>query len=105
MYPTPLTTIIGLTFYTRLVSGSCNSDGAVWGGSFVTPSGRPGCSKPWGGKVLSELHHDAFEKWMRHLALGRLRAVLDFGQQRRLDPDATMRDLLGVGLRLADQRF
>jgi hypothetical protein len=42
---------------------------------------------------------------MPHLALGRLRAVFDFRQQRGFDPDAAMRDLLGVGLGLADQRF
>ena len=41
---------------------------------------------------------------MPHLALGRFRAVLDLGQQLRLDPDALVRDPLGVGLGLADQR-
>jgi hypothetical protein len=42
---------------------------------------------------------------MPHLAFRRLRQVLDFRQQRRLDPDALMRDLLGVGLGFADQRL
>jgi hypothetical protein len=42
---------------------------------------------------------------MAQLAFGRFRPVLDFGQQRRLDPDAAVCDLFGVGLRLPDQRF
>jgi hypothetical protein len=42
---------------------------------------------------------------MPHLALGGFGAVFDFREQRRLDPDAAMRDLFGVGLALADQRF
>jgi hypothetical protein len=40
---------------------------------------------------------------MAHLAFGRLRPVLDLGQQGRLDPDAAMRDALAVGLGLPDQ--
>ena len=45
-----------------------------------------------------------FEKRMADLALGRLGAVLDLGEQLRLDPDALVRDPLAVGLGLADQR-
>ena len=41
---------------------------------------------------------------MPYLTLHRLRAVFDFGQQLRLNPDAAVRDLLGVGLGLAYQR-
>ena len=41
---------------------------------------------------------------MPHLSLGRLRAVLDLGRELRFDPDALVRDPLGVGLRLPDQR-
>jgi hypothetical protein len=47
---------------------------------------------------------DAFEKRMPCLALSGLRPVLDFGQKLRLDPDALVRDPLGVGLCRADQR-
>jgi hypothetical protein len=42
---------------------------------------------------------------MPYFPFGRLRPVFDFRRQRRLDPDAAMRDLLGVGLGLADQRL
>jgi len=35
---------------------------------------------------------------MAHLSLGRLRAVLDLGGQLRLNPNALVRDPLGVGL-------
>jgi hypothetical protein len=41
---------------------------------------------------------------MTHLALCRFRAVLDLGEQFRLYPDALVRDALGVGLCLTDQR-
>jgi hypothetical protein len=37
---------------------------------------------------------------MPNLALGAPRPVLDLGQQLRPHPDAPVRDLLGVGLRL-----
>src|SRR5450755_2126841 len=37
---------------------------------------------------------------MAYLALGRLRPVFDLRQQRRLDPDATVRDFLRIGLGL-----
>jgi hypothetical protein len=42
---------------------------------------------------------------MPHLALGGLGAILDLGEQRRLDPSAAMRDLFGVGLAPPDQRL
>jgi hypothetical protein len=42
---------------------------------------------------------------MPHLALGGFGAVLDLRQQGRFDPDAAMRDLLDVGLGIADQRL
>src|SRR5450631_2032714 len=42
---------------------------------------------------------------MAYLALGRLRPVFDLRQQRRLDPDATVRDFLRIGLGLPDQRL
>jgi hypothetical protein len=42
---------------------------------------------------------------MPHPTLGGLRPVFDFRQQRRFDPDSPVRDPLGVGLRLPDQRF
>src|SRR5450631_2779448 len=42
---------------------------------------------------------------MAYLALGRLRPVFDLRQQRRLHPDATVRDFLRIGLGLPDQRL
>jgi hypothetical protein len=39
---------------------------------------------------------------MPYLALGGLGAVLDLGWQLGLDPDALVRDTLGVGLCFAD---
>ena len=40
---------------------------------------------------------------MPDLGLGRLRPVLDPGEQLRFHPDAFVRDTLGVGLGPADQ--
>jgi hypothetical protein len=40
---------------------------------------------------------------MAHLALTRFGSVLDLGEQFRLNPDALVRDPLGVGLGFADQ--
>jgi hypothetical protein len=40
-----------------------------------------------------------------YLALGRLGPEFDLCEQLRLDPDAAMRDLFGVGLGPVDQRF
>jgi hypothetical protein len=42
---------------------------------------------------------------MPHLALGRLRTVLDLGEQLRFDPDAAVRDALAVRLCFSDQRL
>lgn len=42
---------------------------------------------------------------MPDLALRRLRPVFDLGKQPGLDPDALVRDPLGVGLCLPDQRL
>jgi hypothetical protein len=44
------------------------------------------------------------EERVAHLAGRALGAVLDFGKQLRLHPDALVRGLLGVGLGLSDQR-
>jgi len=43
------------------------------------------------------------EEWVSHLALGRLGAVLDLGEQFRLYPDALVRDPFSVGLGFSDQ--
>ena len=42
---------------------------------------------------------------MPHLALGRLRSVLDLSKQLRFDPDAFVRNPLGIGLCLPNQRL
>ena len=42
---------------------------------------------------------------MPNLSLGRLRAILDLGEQLWFDPDALMCDPLRVRLRLPDQRL
>ena len=42
---------------------------------------------------------------MPNLSLGRLRAILDLGEQLWFDPDALVCDPLRVGLRLPDQRL
>jgi hypothetical protein len=42
---------------------------------------------------------------MPHLPRSKLGAIFDLGEQLGLDPDAAMRDLLGVGLSLSDQRL
>ena len=42
---------------------------------------------------------------MPHLTLRGLCPVFDFSQERRFDPDSSVRDPLGIGLRLSDQRF
>jgi hypothetical protein len=47
----------------------------------------------------------AAEERMADLSFRRLRAVLDFGQQFRLNPNSLARDVFGVGLRLPDERF
>lgn len=45
----------------------------------------------------------ASEEGMAHLALTRFGSVLDFGKQFRLNPDALVRDPLGIGLGFSDQ--
>jgi hypothetical protein len=55
--------------------------------------------------VFIKILANALKERMPHFTFGRLRPVFDLRQHRRLDPDAAMRDLFGVGLGLADQRF
>src|SRR5712664_4242222 len=81
---------------------------------FEPKTGRPGaglagvCPRPapeiyeWGS---AEVLPDALEKRMPHFAFRGLRALFDLSEQRRLDPNATMRDLFGVRLGFADQRL
>ena len=52
--------------------------------------------------VSSEVIPDAFEERVARFALGGLGAVLDLGEQLRLNPDALMGDSLGVRLGLPD---
>jgi hypothetical protein len=52
--------------------------------------------------MATAVHHLIEAQWMAHLSLGGLRPVFDLSQQRRLDP-SSMRDLLAIGLGLADQ--
>jgi hypothetical protein len=42
---------------------------------------------------------------MAQLPFDRFGPVLDFGQQRRFDPDPAVRNLFGVGLSFPDERF
>jgi hypothetical protein len=49
-------------------------------------------------------HPLIIEERVAHVALGGLCPVFDFRQQLGLDPKALLRDLLRIGLRLADQR-
>jgi hypothetical protein len=58
-----------------------------------------------GRVTLSEILSQALEYRMTNLPLGGFRPVFDFGQQRRLDPDAAMRDALAVRLGIPDQRL
>src|SRR3954454_19290044 len=53
---------------------------------------------------LSEILPQPLIERVPDLTLGRLRPVLDLCQQLWLNPDALVRDLLGAGLRLPDQR-
>ena len=52
------------------------------------------------GQILPK----ALEERVPHLAFGGSGAILDFGRELWLHPDALVRDPFGVGLRLADQR-
>ena len=42
---------------------------------------------------------------MPHLSVGRFPAVFDLRGQRRFNPNTAVRDLVGVGLGLSDQRL
>jgi hypothetical protein len=42
---------------------------------------------------------------MAQIALRRLHPAFDLGKQGGLDPDATVRDFLGIGLRFPEQRL
>ena len=42
---------------------------------------------------------------MPDLSLGRLRAILDFGEKLGFNPDALVADAFGIGLGLADEGF
>jgi hypothetical protein len=53
---------------------------------------------------MSEVLAQLFEEGVPHFSLGRLRPVLDLGQQLRFDPDALVSDLLRERLRLPNQR-
>lgn len=52
----------------------------------------------------SNILPQTFKERVPHLSSRRLRAVLDFGEQLGLDPDALPRAALGVRLRFSDQR-
>ena len=53
----------------------------------------------------SQVLPQAPEERVPDLSLGRLRAILDLGEQLWFDPDALVRDPLRVRLRLPDQRL
>src|SRR3954467_8916440 len=53
----------------------------------------------------SQIFPQILEEWVPDLPLCRLRAVLDLGQELRLDPDAPVSDPLRIRLSLADQGF
>ena len=46
-----------------------------------------------------------FEERVADFAFGRLGSVLDLGEKLRFYPDPPLRDPLGIGLRLPDQRL
>jgi hypothetical protein len=54
---------------------------------------------------ISDILAQSFEKRMAHLALCGLGPVLNLGKQRRLNPYSAVRDLLRIGLCLADERL
>jgi hypothetical protein len=58
------------------------------------------------GQLVTMLYvvSQPFEKRVPDFALRRFRSILDLRKQLWFDPDASVRDLLRVGLRLADQR-
>src|SRR5690242_19655753 len=53
----------------------------------------------------SQVLPQAAKERVPDLSLGRLRAILDLGEQLWFDPDALVRDPLRVRLRLPDQRL
>jgi hypothetical protein len=55
--------------------------------------------------AASALFFDALEEGMANFAFGRLGSVFDLGERRQLDRDASVRNLLGVGLGFPDQRL
>jgi len=55
-------------------------------------------------EASSKVLPDTPEERMSHLAFGGFGPVFDSSQQRRLNPNAAMRDLLGVGLRISGLR-
>jgi hypothetical protein len=67
-------------------------------------SRRPSGSSQSGRITSSQVLPESLEEWMPDPALRRLGPVFNFGQQLGLNPDTLVRDALGVGLCLADQR-
>ena len=57
------------------------------------------------GDRASDILAQPLEERVPHLSFRGLRAVLDLGKQFRLDPDSPVRDPLGEGLRLPDERL
>ena len=56
-------------------------------------------SRPFSSvRLSSQVLPDALEEGMPHLSLSGFRAIFDFGQQFRLNPNAAVRDLFGVGI-------
>jgi hypothetical protein len=66
----------------------------------TTMSALPHCPRPFRSEILSQ----PAEKRVTYLAFGRLRPVLDLGEQLRLDPACPVSDPLAVGLCFANQR-
>jgi hypothetical protein len=56
-----------------------------------------------GGDRQLEVFAQSFEEGMPDHSLGRFGAILNLGKQLRFDPDALVRDPLGVGLGRADK--
>src|SRR4051794_9053698 len=99
--------------------------GQVWRGSFIrwiadrassasaaTGTGTGACAYPpcpdgshrpngncrSGRTTSAQVLPQALKQRMPHLALGGFSPILDLGEQLGLDPDALMRDALGIGL-------
>jgi hypothetical protein len=56
------------------------------------------------GQRSSQILPETFEERVPYFAFSRFRPVIDFSQKLRFYPDAAVRDLLGLGLRLSDER-